>query len=374
MPVISVVSFVVTLNLLVLAHELGHAATARALGVQVEEFGIGYPPRLCVLARCRGTLYTLNALPLGGFVKLTGEDDPAVPGGFRAAPMPRQLAVIAAGPLMNVAVAIALSFLCYWGGWPHASAHALQVVHVHEASPAEAASLRPGDLLLEANEERLEKPEDLRRATIAAHRASPEGPPPRITLVLERDGTKQLVEVTPQPDPSSRLHLGVTVVSQPIAFTVRSSPPGKAFSLAAQDVLAVMVLVLLAPLLFLFRPMLADLVRPVGPVGVARLVGEATQASLSARWMFPLVRLAAVLSASVAVTNLLPFPALDGGRMVLIVLDRLCKRRLAPRTLERLNRVGLIVLLVLVAFVSLYDLFHPLPPVFEWVRLVNRGF
>jgi len=154
---VSLLSFAAILSLLVLAHELGHAAAAKACGIQVEEFGLGYPPRICVLARREGTLYTLNAIPIGGFVRLRGEDNHA-PGGFAQADLRARFTVLAAGSLMNIALALALSFLCYWGGWPEPAEEAVAIQHVFPHSPAEAAGLREGDIVLAVNGRRVNDP------------------------------------------------------------------------------------------------------------------------------------------------------------------------------------------------------------------------
>ncbi|NLE75827.1 MAG: site-2 protease family protein, partial [Chloroflexi bacterium] len=105
----TIVAFFLTLSILVLVHELGHFLVAKRVGIQVEEFGMGYPPRLWTLARRGGTEYTLNAIPFGGFVRMRGEDDPGVVGGFPDAPKLARLATLSAGSLMNFVLAV-LSF------------------------------------------------------------------------------------------------------------------------------------------------------------------------------------------------------------------------------------------------------------------------
>ncbi len=103
---LTLLAFVITLSLLVFVHELGHFLVAKRSGIAVEEFGFGYPPRLWTFARRGGTIYTLNAIPFGGFVRLAGEDDPTVAGGFASAPKRFRLATLVAGPAMNLVLAV----------------------------------------------------------------------------------------------------------------------------------------------------------------------------------------------------------------------------------------------------------------------------
>jgi len=355
---LSIAAFVSSMALLIISHELGHALCARAMGIEVQEFSIGYPPRLCVLAKCGRTLLSLGALPLGGFVKLAGEDDPDVPDGLRAAPLRAQLAVMAAGPMMNLVLAIAISFLCYWGGWPEAQSYALLVTGVLPHSPAQAAGLRAGDLLLEAAGTGLEEPHDLTEAIEDAQ---------SVALLIERDGKRRYIQVRPQAG-----RLGVIVRSEPTSVAIQRSPPGLAFLQSVRDAFLIVLLVLAAPLLLLRSHIPLDLMRPVSPVGMARLFDQATQASLSTRWAFPLLRLTAVFSASVAAINMFPIPALDGGRMAIIVLEKLAGRKFSRTTLERISRLSMAIVLALVAIAVFYDVIYPLPHIFGWVKLLKN--
>lgn len=359
---LTLVVFVLVLNLLVLAHELGHAAAARAQGIQVEEFGLGLPPRLCVLAKRGGTLFTLNAAPLGGFVKLQGENDPLASGGFARTSLRTRFAVFVAGPLSNISLALALSFLCYWGGWPEAVDAKVMISHVAPGSPAEMAGLKQGDFLLEVNGAGVQSPSEL--TTLARGGIS-------MTITVKREQNTLFVPVAPRREPPhGEGPLGIITVLEPTGFQIKRYPAWESFVRGSADVVGVIALTIATPVLFLARLLPKEMLRPVGPVGLADLVGQATLASLKTGWLFPLLRLTAILSTGLAVTNLLPLPGLDGGRILFLLVEAVRGKRMDPKTEEAINRAGLTVLLVIIALVTLNDLVHPVPPAFEWVKLL----
>ena len=359
---ISVATFAVVFSLLVLVHELGHAAAARACGIQVKEFGLGYPPRICVLARRGGTLYTLNAIPIGGFVKLRGEDDPHIAGGFAKAGLKARFTVLVAGSLMNIALALALSFLCYWGGWPEPIKEAVAIRHVFPHSPAEAAGLREGDLVLTADGVEVKKPSDL---TAYIKKGTP------LTLTIKRGDEILSVTIIPRREPPrGQGPLGILVVSQPVRMKIERYPAWEAFIRGAADIIGIIALTLAAPVLVLARLLPREVLRPVGPVGLAELVSQATHASLRTGWLFPLLRLTGFLSTSLAVTNLLPLPALDGGRILFLAAEALGKR-IDPEREKAIHRLGLAFLVGVVALTALYDLAHPVPQAFDWIKLLR---
>ena len=147
--------FILGLAALIFLHELGHFAAARLLKVDVEEFGIGFPPRALKLFEYKGTIYSLNWIPLGGFVRLKGENDPDVPGGFGSASPWVRLGVLVAGPAMNLIVGIALMALSfYMRGDP--AARTVFITDVAPGSPAEAVGLMPGDYFVSANGETID--------------------------------------------------------------------------------------------------------------------------------------------------------------------------------------------------------------------------
>ncbi len=145
---LTILSFVVVLGILVFIHELGHYLVARRNGIVVEEFGIGYPPRVVKLFRYDGTDFTLNLLPFGGFARMKGEDAGDMsPGSFNAASLGGRAATLAAGPAMNAMLAIVLFAASYVVGFPASAGHP-QLLAVAPGSAAEQLGLQPGDILM----------------------------------------------------------------------------------------------------------------------------------------------------------------------------------------------------------------------------------
>jgi len=158
---ISIVSFLVVIAVLILAHELGHFITAKASGVRVEEFGLGFPPRLLSVRRGE-TRYSLNAIPLGGFVKMAGEEDPKVPGSLASKGIGTRLLVLSAGSLMNLLLPLLLFSIAFMIPQPLEIGQVM-IEEVDPDSPAARAGFEPGDTLLSVNEKPVNNIGDLHR-------------------------------------------------------------------------------------------------------------------------------------------------------------------------------------------------------------------
>ena len=135
------------LGLLMIAHELGHFIVAKKSGIVVEEFAIGFPPRLFSRVTRDGVRYSLNLIPLGAYVKMLGEEDPTAPGSFASQSKRIRLAVLVAGSAMNFLVAVAAFSFAYGTGWPDVSASPIEIGGIAAESPAQAAGLQPGDVV-----------------------------------------------------------------------------------------------------------------------------------------------------------------------------------------------------------------------------------
>ena len=187
--IIDIAQFVGALAALIIIHELGHFTVARLLGVEVEEFGLGFPPRAVTLFQAGGTRYSLNWLPLGGFVRLKGENDPDVPGGFASANPWTRLAILSAGPFANLLVGVLLYSIIFTQiGRPVTDQ--VQVIEVAPNSPAEQSGLLPADMILQVNETEIDSTNALQQTIIDSLEEL-------TVIILERDG--QIVEVTLVP-------------------------------------------------------------------------------------------------------------------------------------------------------------------------------
>jgi regulator of sigma E protease len=354
---LTIISFFVTLSLLVLVHEFGHFVVAKRSGIKVEEFGLGYPPRVLTLWKHGDTAYTINAIPFGGFVRMPGEDDPEVLGGFAAKPKRIRLAVLLAGPFMNFVLAVVIFAISMMIGLPQPSAETVSVVSVNKGSPAAAAGLQAGDRILAIDGH----PIDLLSQFIQ-YTQDKKGQ--QVTLTVERNGKTFPVSLVPRLNPpEGQGAMGIALNGDPTAWTVTHLAPGQAFLRGVEQTTNVVLLTVSAPVLLLRGSISPEAARPVGPVGIARLTGAAAQQAVDQGWWFPILQLTGFISAALGITNLLPFPALDGGRIFFVVVEMIRGKRVDPRKEGAIHLVGLAILLTLMFLVTFQDIISPLPPI-----------
>jgi regulator of sigma E protease len=350
--VITIVLFVLILGVLVVIHEIGHFVTARLANVRVLEFGIGFPPRARVLRSKGETLYTLNYLPLGGFVKLDGEDGDAVtdPRSFSSKSLPVRLWILVAGVLMNVLLAFVIFTALAFHGDP---TFGLQVGTVQPDSPAQAAGVQSGDVVVSVNGAPFGAfdaggPSD----SLAAHAGE------TVAVGFERPGAADFtLDVTLRTPAEIVAHPGALGVSDSkviLTENVISYTPVEAIQVGAQRTVAALGLII-GGLGALVHSVATD---PTGPPPVSGPVGIATQIGDVFWQLGPLFTLyvAAVLSANLAVVNVLPFPPLDGGRMLMITLKRFFGARISLRAEQMTYVVGFVFLFGFIIWVTGFDI------------------
>jgi regulator of sigma E protease len=351
---VTIFLFALILGSLVLVHELGHFVTARLAGVRVLEFGIGFPPRAKILRAGGETLYTLNWLPIGGFVKLEGEDgdDGDDPRSFVRARLPTKLIILVAGVAMNLFIAFLIFTMIAWLATPLVG---LKFQEVQPDSPAAAAGLTPGDTILAVDHQRFEFFGETQILTELRSRAGE-----TVVLTLEHpDGSTEDKTVTLRSTQQIDKDHGALGISSPqgkpfdFPISYQSHDPATAVGLGISQT-GHWFGVILAGLGDLASSFAADPTAPppaAGPVGIARQIGDVFFG------FGPVVTLyvAGILSANLALVNALPFPPLDGGRMLMIVLKSIFGRRLSLRV-ERLTYVaGFVVLFGFLIWVSGFD-------------------
>ncbi len=352
--ILIVLLVIIIFGVLVLSHEWGHFMAARRNGVEVEEFGFGFPPR--ILGKKFGsTLYSVNLLPLGGFVRLKGEDSSdRGPGTFGSATFPVKLKILLAGVGMNALLAyLILLWLCATGlppvldnqftiGHPtYAQAREVMVADVGASTPADKAGIKRGDFLLAANGTPLVVESDLTNFTRA--NAGKE-----VTLSISHNGVKRDTTITLRPPELKSGFLGVTpIVTYKLQYGWWS--PVEALGLTLQIAWAtVLAFVGLIGGLFA-HGRIADNV--TGPVGITVVLGALVQLGL------PYVLLmVAQISLSLAVVNVLPLPALDGGRFALIAWTKVTGRKLSVARESQIHTVGFVALLGLMVVVTFLDI------------------
>jgi len=347
--VITFVVFLAMLAIIVIVHELGHFVVARLAGVRVLEFGLGFPPRARVLRSEGETLYTLNWLPIGGFVKLEGEDgDSEDPRSFVSAALPVKLIILVAGVAMNLVLAFAIMTGIALLPNP---ALTWTVTSIQVDSPAATAGLAIGDEILAINGTYYDQygPTVLDVLRASAGQS--------VTLTVRRaDGQVTELPVRlrdPSQLSSSPGALGITAHGQLSDHTATHDPP-TALRLGAERTGSAFLLILrgLGDLgeSIINRPTEAPPVQ--GPIGIAVSVGEVFWQQGPIATLF----LAGLLSANLALVNILPLPPLDGGRMLMILIRAIVGKRLSLQV-ERLTYVvGFGFLMALIAWISCFDI------------------
>ena len=429
---IAVGAIVPALLLLVLVHEFGHYATARALGVKVLEFGVGFPPRAFgvytgntrvmvdgatrfvnidgvaglrsgqlvkvsstedqegnlvarvvdapeprrgLAARLPGRgeageqwvpdeylkhegkvravesnhflladmLYSVNWAPLGGFVRLAGENNPLVPRSLAGKGVGTRVLVLVAGPLMNLILPVVVFAILLM--IPQEVLVGQVVVNqVSAGSPAEAAGVLPGDIVLRADGNLIENTEDLRRATNLNGGAAME-------LRLLREGREEVLRARPQFNSSQSLWMvGITVRLENSSVERRSDPPWTAISGGLTQTWDVLVLIKQA-----ISGAFGERAAPElsGPIGIAQITGEITREGGLTGWLLITI----LLSLNLAILNILPIPMLDGGRLVFVVLEWVRRgKRVPPEKEGMVHLIGFVVIIGGILVISANDI------------------
>jgi regulator of sigma E protease len=341
---IAIVAFVVVLVILVVAHEFGHFITAKVRGVGILEFGIGFPPRLWGIKRGE-TIYSINALPLGGFVKLAGEEDPKVARSLASKGYGTRILVLASGSLVNIILPFILFSVAFM--LPHdVVTYPVILDQVAAGSPADLAGVKAGDTILKVNGETISNGNDVRRA-IQLNLGR------EVSLTVQHaDGNVQTVLLTPRWKPpagqgATGIVLGVPA-SGPV-ITSESLPVWRAVPAGTQEIYQTLVLFKNEIELWIVGGATPQV---TGPVGMAQLTGEVVQSGFS-----PLIEFAAFISINLGIVNILPLPALDGGRIAFVLLEMVRGgRRVSPRTEGLVHLVGFFLLIALILVVTYGDI------------------
>lgn len=335
---LTIVAWIVVFGVLVAVHELGHLFVAKSFGMRVDEYSLGFGPGLAKY-RYHDTQYSLRAIPLGGYVRIGGMDGEktADPNDFPNRPLWQRFLVIFAGPVMNLVLAFVLYVIVLgWVGLPVAST---TIEHLIAHYPAAAQGLHVGDRI--------------------------------VTIDGQRVGSGTAISTIIAQHAHQALHIGVVRGHRHLAFVIRPR-----FDRSLKRYLIGIelgtVMVHLAPLAAI-RAGLTQTVQLtgswfvalyqlvtgqhafdlMGPVGIAVTVGEAARAG----WYY-LISLAAVLSANLALFNILPVPVLDGSRLFLLGVEGVRRRAMDPARESMIHLVGMVFLLLFVVFVTYHDIVH----------------
>lgn len=341
---VTILIFIGVLAGIIIAHELGHFITAKLSGVQVKEFGVGLPPRLFSVRRGE-TIYSLNAIPLGGFNKLSGEEDPDAPRSLAGKPFGIRFLVLSAGSMMNFLLPLILLTIAFIVPHNMVSGDVL-VTDVAADSPAARAGIESGDRIVSVNDKPVENSSDLQRYIQL-------GLGNEISVTVEHaDSTVEEVQLVPRwTPPEGEGAIGV-VISMPDATVVRQGEPfWRAPFLAVSALAETLVLFKNAILSIITGAGTASLTL-TGPVGIAQMTGEVARAGIS-----PLFEFAAFLSLNIGIINLFPLPALDGGRIAFLLLEKARSgKRVSPRMEGLVHLIGFLVLMGILVAVTYNDI------------------
>lgn len=345
---ISLLIFLFILGILIIVHEFGHFITAKRMGVKVEKFSLGFGPAICVKKK-NDTEYSLSAIPLGGYVKLAGDNLEEFKGNafeFLAQPRKKRFWIIVCGPLLNYI----LGFLCFWFiffvGYP---ALTTKVGGLLEGFGAKDAGIQVGDKILSVDGKKVDYWEDLQRIIQSKKEAT------KVRLSILRNNEQYSIDVNIKEkkidDPLGQKQsvglLGITAFEEVVK--VRSGF-FKSFILSTDKVFSLTAITYKA----LWRMLTGKLTlreSVTGPLGIFYITSKTANLGIIA-----LLHLVAVLSVSLAIFNLLPFPILDGGHIALLVVEKIRGRLLGVKTERIITQLGLTFIITLAIIVTYNDL------------------
>lgn len=355
---LTAIIFVVVIGVLVFVHEFGHFIFAKRAGMRVDEFGFGFPPRLWGIKKGE-TTYSINLIPFGGFVKILGEEgeDRNNPRSFSAKPFGAKLKVIVAGVTMNFFLAVFLLMIVNFMGLrigiidndtaKQAIDKKVQIIQVSEHSPAQEAGL---NLLDEIKGFRVGGITTVVGTVEETQYLIKQNSGRSVTVLLERGGEPLEREITPRIDPPQ----GQGALGISLALTgIVSYPWYEAVWRGVYDAVLIAINTVIGYGL-LFKSLLFEgrLIADVsGPIGIANLTGQAARIGLNY-----LMQFTALISINLAILNIIPFPALDGGRAVLIIVEKLKGSPVNKKIEQAINTVGFALLLALMVYVTVKDI------------------
>lgn len=364
LTILTIVCIVALFASLVILHELGHFIAARRNGVEVDEFGIGFPPKLYG-RKIGDTEYTLNLLPLGGFVRMRGEDgDDESKGSFGGASLGAKTKILLAGVGVNFVTAFVILFVLCLTGLPglggfepkflnpsYAQPKQLLLHVVEPGSPAAKAGLKKNDYLISANGQPMSD-----GAVLRAFTATNAGK--QVELLVRQNGIERTLNVVLNAEKSDAGYLGVAGQS---TYRLKYSF-GEAIIAAAwltgalfvATIVGVVLLIVQIPVLLigLFGSSVPGVAAQAsGPVGIVYILGSVMALGWAYIWL-----IMANISVALAAFNVLPLPALDGGRLAVLWSERITKRRFSPEAEAKYHTIGFLALIGLMLVITVYDI------------------
>jgi regulator of sigma E protease len=288
---------------------------------------------------------------------MLGEEDPTEPRSFASQPKRIRALVLAAGSGMNFLVAVLAFALAYGTGVPDQNHVQVEVGEVLPATPADASGIRAGDIITKVNGEPVTSADQFRERS-----AEKQGQP--LQLTLDRGGQEVNVITTPRTEfPEGQGPIGIRLQLRPLNLV--SHGPIESLGYGLRRSVDVVGTTLMAPVMVIRGQIAPELMRPIGLPGMAQETARATTAVVASGWWYPILMLTAFFSAGLAVANMLPLPALDGGRLAFVIVEAIRGRRVPPEREGVIHLVGMGVLLSLMVIISFHDVISP-PPGIDW--------
>lgn len=351
--------FILCFGFLIMAHEFGHFLAAKKNGVKVEEFGIGFPPKIFG-KKIGETVYSVNAIPIGGFVRILGEEGEARENNrsFAAKGLGQKISILVAGVGVNLLVAGLIFSLLFAVGFPMDVSNEtllpgqkaeIVITSIEKKSPAQIAGLKVGDVIWKVSNAKGQEfvPERITDfQTIVKENATS-----NLDLIIRRGSEIVTVKVSPRINHAEDVGpIGVSLME--LAYYrypfLRAIGEGfKHVAVLSQEMIVGLVQAL--------KDWFVKKVTPqvTGPIGIASL--SIQMAHIGWRYFFNFL---AFLSTNLAIVNILPLPALDGGRVVLAIVEKIRKKPLSLKVVEAINGIGMLLLLGLSLVIALKDIIH----------------
>lgn len=351
MMLISILTFILVLSILVIVHEFGHFVMARRAGILVEEFGFGIPPR--ILGKKVGeTMYSINLFPFGGFVRLHGENtDDSVTNPKRAflnMNKKVRVSVIVAGVVMNFLLAIlAFSVVYSFSGVPRDTGQ-VKIVEVKEGSPAAESGIQVGDIVTAVDNNAVTNNEGFIKEI-----EKNKGKDVTLFVAKAEDQRMYTYSVVPRENPpEGEGSLGVLISSSEVYFPPVWQRPFYGIYNGFKEAFFWTGIVI-AGFVKLVKDLGGGTVPQdlAGPVGIYALTTEASKFGI-----LYLINFIGVLSVNLAILNVIPFPALDGGRLLFIAIEGIVGKRVLPKIESTIHTIGMVILIILIIAITAHDI------------------
>jgi regulator of sigma E protease len=347
----TIFAFIIVLGLLIFVHELGHFIAAKKSGMRVEEFGFGFPPRILGIKKGE-TTYSLNLIPIGGFVKILGEngEEKTNPRSFAHKPLYLRFITLAAGVFMNFVLAACLLSINNFIGTPtviedgenNLKDAKIQISAVTADSPAKNSNLKIGDIISSIDGQIPQTTEDVSR--LIREKKGKE-----ITLVITRGDDQIEKKITPRESyPENDGPLGIGIVKTALV----SYPWYQAIYLGVKDLFLIFGQIFVGFFTILKTALSGGSVGAeiAGPVGIAVLTNQVTEMGLSY-----LIQFTAIFSINIGILNALPFPALDGGRILFLAIEKIRKKPISQKVEQIIHTSGFLLLILLMLVITVSD-------------------